>query len=47
MTLYAMVAAGAMRTAAERSLLWGRRISAGVGLAGIGVGLWWVATALT
>ena len=46
MTLYAVVAAGAMRTAAEQSLAWGRRISAGVGTAGIAVGLWWVATAL-
>ena len=46
MTVYAVVAAGAMRTAAERSLVWGRRISAGVGIAGIGVGLWWVVTAL-
>jgi ABC-type nickel/cobalt efflux system permease component RcnA len=46
MTVYAVVAAGAMRTAAEHSLLWGRRIAVGVGIAGIGVGLWWVGTAL-
>ena len=46
MTVYAVIAAGAMKTAAERSLLWGRRITAGVGVAGIGVGLWWVVTAL-
>jgi len=46
MTVYAVVAAGAMRTAAEHSLLWGRRIGAGVGVAGIGVGLWWMVTAL-
>lgn len=42
MMAYAMVAAYAMRQAAERSVRWGRRIAAAVGLAGIGVGAWWV-----
>jgi ABC-type nickel/cobalt efflux system permease component RcnA len=46
MTVYAMVAAGAMKTTAERSLVWGKRMAAAVGVAGIGVGLWWVVTAL-
>jgi hypothetical protein len=41
-----MVAAGAMKTTAERSLVWGKRMAAAVGVAGIGVGLWWVVTAL-
>jgi ABC-type nickel/cobalt efflux system permease component RcnA len=42
MMVYATVAAYAMRQAAARSLLWGRRITAGVGLAGIVVGAMWV-----
>ncbi|MFI5234118.1 MAG: hypothetical protein ACHQXA_00265 [Gemmatimonadales bacterium] len=42
MTLFAFIAALAMRTAAERSLQWGRRIAAGIGLAGILAGIWWV-----
>jgi len=45
MTAYATIAAGAMRAAAERSLVWGRRLAAAVGLAGVGVGAWWVVTA--
>lgn len=46
MTLYATIAAGAMKAAAERSLAWGRRMAVAVGLAGIGVGGWWVVSAL-
>jgi ABC-type nickel/cobalt efflux system permease component RcnA len=42
MTLFAMVAAYAMRQAAERSLAWGRRAARLVGSAGIVVGVWWV-----
>ena len=42
MMVYAVVAALAIRQAAERSLAWGRRIAGLVGLAGMGVGIWWV-----
>ena len=42
MMVYAVVAALAMRQAAARSLAWGRRIAGVVGVAGIGVGFWWV-----
>jgi ABC-type nickel/cobalt efflux system permease component RcnA len=42
MTIFAMVAAYAMRQAAERSLAWGRRAARLVGSAGIVVGAWWV-----
>jgi ABC-type nickel/cobalt efflux system permease component RcnA len=42
MTLFAMAAAYAMRQAAGRSLLWGRRAARMVGTAGIVVGAWWV-----
>ncbi len=42
MVVYAMVAAYAMRQAAARSLLWGRRIAGAVGVAGIVVGVLWV-----
>lgn len=42
MTLFAMAAAYAMRQAAERSLVWGRRAARLVGTAGMLVGLWWV-----
>ncbi len=42
MMLYAVVAAFAVRQAATRSLQWGRRITALVGLAGILVGTVWV-----
>ena len=42
MMVYAVVAALAMRQAAARSLVWGRRIAGLVGTAGIGVGIWWV-----
>jgi len=46
MMVYATVAAYAIRRAAERSMLWGRRITTTVGLAGIGVGGWWIWSAL-
>ncbi|HXE57381.1 MAG TPA: hypothetical protein VNK43_05230 [Gemmatimonadales bacterium] len=42
MTLYALVAALAMRQAAGRSLEWGRRIARGIGVAGVAIGAWWV-----
>lgn len=42
MMVYATVAAYAMRQAAARSLLWGQRITAMVGVAGIVVGALWV-----
>ncbi|MGH7592194.1 MAG: hypothetical protein ACREL2_12230 [Gemmatimonadales bacterium] len=42
MTVFAFAAAAAMRAAASRSLAWGRAIASIVGLAGIGVGVWWV-----
>jgi ABC-type nickel/cobalt efflux system permease component RcnA len=42
MTLFAMAAAYAMRQAAERSLIWGRRAARIVGTTGIVVGAWWV-----
>ena len=34
--------ATAMRQAAERSVVWGRRVMDGAGVASIGVGLWWL-----
>lgn len=46
MVLYATVAAYAMRQAAARSVIWGRRMAAAVGVAGILVGGWWVIRAL-
>jgi ABC-type nickel/cobalt efflux system permease component RcnA len=42
MTLFAVIAAGAMRAAAERSIQWGRRLSTLVGLGGIAVGVYWI-----
>jgi ABC-type nickel/cobalt efflux system permease component RcnA len=42
MMLYASIAAYAVRQAADRSVLLGRRLSQAVGLAGILVGAWWV-----
>jgi hypothetical protein len=42
MTLFAMAAAYAMRQAAGRSLLWGRRAARMVGTAGVAVGAWWL-----
>jgi ABC-type nickel/cobalt efflux system permease component RcnA len=46
MALFAVIAAVAMRQAAERSLLWGRRAATLVGVAGIIVGCWWMARAV-
>jgi ABC-type nickel/cobalt efflux system permease component RcnA len=46
MVVYAMVAAFAMRQAAARSLLWGRRVTVGVGAAGVVVGAAWVVRAV-
>lgn len=45
MTVFALVAALAMRRAAARSLLWGRRAAIGVGVAGIVAGVVWVVRA--
>lgn len=45
MTLFAMVAAVAMRRAADRSRVWGRRAAVGVGVAAILTGAVWVARA--
>jgi len=42
MTLFAVAAAYAMRHAAERSLVWGRRAARTVGVLGVVVGMWWV-----
>jgi len=42
MMLYAVVAAFAVRRAAARSLLWGQRVTALVGGAGVVVGLLWI-----
>lgn len=46
MTLFALVAAAAMRQAAGRSLAVGRKISMAVGAGGVVVGLWWIGRAL-
>jgi ABC-type nickel/cobalt efflux system permease component RcnA len=46
MIVYAMVAALAMRQAASRSLLWGKRAAGLVGAAGMVVGGWWVVRAM-
>jgi ABC-type nickel/cobalt efflux system permease component RcnA len=46
MTLFALVAAAVMREANHRSLVWGRRASMLVGVAGMLVGAWWVWRAL-
>lgn len=45
MTLFAICAAVAMRSAAERSLQWGRWIARAVGTASVVVGGWWVVRA--
>lgn len=47
MMLYAMVAALAIRYAAERSMQWGRRIGMVVGAAGFLVGMGWVVGAVS
>lgn len=46
MTVYATVAAYAMRQAAARSVELGQRIMQVVGIAGMAVGTWWVSRAL-
>jgi len=46
MTLFALGAALAMRQAAVQSLTLGRRVSAGVGWAGVLVGMWWIVRAM-
>lgn len=46
MTLFAVAAAAAMRRAAERSIIWGRRVAMGVGVAGIVTGVVWVGRAV-
>jgi ABC-type nickel/cobalt efflux system permease component RcnA len=46
MTLFALGAAVAVRQATGRSLAWGRRVAAAIGVTGIGVGLWWVGRAV-
>jgi ABC-type nickel/cobalt efflux system permease component RcnA len=46
MTVFAVVAAAAMREAAERSLVWGRRAAQLVGASGVAVGAWWIVRAL-
>lgn len=45
MTLFALAAAGAMRRATGRSLAWGRRTVALVGICGIAAGAWWLVRA--
>jgi len=42
MTLFALVAAGAIRQVSSHSLAWGQRAAMAIGLSGIGVGLWWL-----
>ncbi|MFN2315100.1 MAG: hypothetical protein ABR551_03540 [Gemmatimonadales bacterium] len=46
MSLFALLAAGAMRTAAARSLALGQGMGQAVGVAGILVGVWWIVKAL-
>ncbi len=46
MTLFAVVAAIAMRRTNQRSLEWGRRVTLAVGICGMVVGAWWVWGAL-
>ncbi len=46
MTVFALVAAAAVRQATVRSLIWGRRITSAVGVTGVGVGLWWMGRAV-
>ena len=42
MALFALVAAAAMRQAAERSVRWGKRVTGAAGVASIAVGGWWL-----
>jgi hypothetical protein len=46
MTVFAMAAAGAVRAAAERSLMWGRRAAMLVGGAALATGAWWIVRAV-
>jgi len=46
MTIFALAAAAAMRTAAAQSLVLGRYLSTGVGVAGVLVGVWWIVRAV-
>jgi hypothetical protein len=45
MMTYAVVAAAGIRQAAARSITWARRLGRLIGVAGVGVGLWWVGQA--
>ncbi len=46
MTVFALVAASAMRRINDRSLRWGRRLVGAIGICGIVVGMGWMARAL-
>lgn len=46
MTLFAVAAAAAMRRTAERSIVWGRRLAIGVGVAGVVTGVIWIGSSL-
>jgi hypothetical protein len=46
MTLFALGAAVAVRKASVQSLGLGRRVSTGVGWAGVLVGIWWIVRAI-
>ncbi len=46
MTGFALAAASAMRTAAAHSLALGTRLSTGVGILGILIGVWWIVRAV-
>ena len=47
MTLFALGTAVAMRQADLRKLGLGRKVSGGVGVAGVVVGAWWIMRAMT
>ena len=47
MTLFALGTAVAMRQADLRKLGLGRKVSGGVGVAGVLVGAWWIVRAMT
>lgn len=46
MMVFALAAAIAVRQATVRSLVWGRRVAAAIGVSGLGVGVWWMGRAL-
>ncbi len=46
MTTYALVAALAIRQVGGSSVTIGRRVSVGIGLVGVSMGLWWIARAI-